>query len=233
MDTIYKCLTTQPLFKNIKTDKKGNNCKLYDRIDMEKMIKINVERISDFEIPELRFITEDSGIIGVRGRTLSSPKKAWLLSELKAAGIETVIDLRAGDHSDSYPQACDEAGLRYLHFPIDRFRTPDSIIISNLLAFIETINTGGFYISCALGLHRTDIALSLYYLFYPKAKEPPTLYGHIREDGTLKYDDIFQRAGSVFHSLTDADKERLGWDDSLITEFVNRKKNLLNYQKRL
>ena len=213
----------------------SSNCKciLYYRMDVEKVTKIDVESISSLNIPELRFITENSTVIGVRGRTLSAPKRRWVLPKMKAAGIETIIDLRAGDHSDNYPVVCEEVGLEYFHFPIDRSRTPDAIIIAKLPDFIRIISNGGFYISCALGLHRTDIALSLYYLFNPKAQEPPVLYGQIKEDGTLKYDDIFQRVGSVYHYLTEDDKDRLGWDDSINTEFVKRKKNLLEQQKRL
>ena len=148
---------------------------------------------------------------------------------MKAAGISTVIDLRAGDSSGSFHEACKEAGLDFLHFPVDRFRTPSAVIIENLPAFIKTVDMGGFYIACALGLHRTDIALSLHYIFNPLASEPPVLYGHIR-DGKLRYDDIFQRAGSIYHSMTEADKKRLGWDNTFDREFIIRKTNLLKHQ---
>jgi len=196
---------------------------------MAKSINIDVGCISSLNTPELRFITSGSIVVGVRGRTLSAPKRRWVLKKMKAAGIETIIDLRAGDHSDNYPVACEEAELKYFHFPVDRSRTPDAIIIKKLPCFIDTINNGCFYISCALGLHRTDIALSLYYLFNPNAKEPPVLYGHIKEDGTLKYDDIFQRAGSIYHYLTEEDKSHLGWDDSFDAEFLIRKKSLITH----
>ena len=145
---------------------------------------------------------------------------------MRAAGISTIIDLRAGDSSNSFNDACKDAGLDFLHFPIDKFRTPSALIIKNLPTFIRTIDAGGFYIACALGLHRTDIALSVYYLFNPEVCEPPVLYGRVR-DGKLKYDDIFQRAGSIYHNLTDADKILLGWDDAFDNEFHNRKKILL------
>ena len=188
------------------------------------------DQLSSYKILNLHFIAKGDEIIGVRGQTLSASKKRWLLKEIKTAGIETLIDLRAGDHSDSFRVACMDAGLKYFHFPVDRFRTPDAVIINNLPAFIETINSGGFYIACALGLHRTDIALSLYYIFNPEAQEPPVLYGHIR-DGKLQYADIFQRAGSIYHSLTETDKSRLGWDESFEQEFVRRKKMLLERQE--
>jgi len=197
---------------------------------MEKNFKFEIDIIKSLNIPELRFIEENSMVIGLRGRTLSAPKKRWLLEKLKSVGVYKVIDLRAGDHSDSYPLACEDAGLDYFHFPVDRFRTPDAVIIAKLPMFIKTIKSGGFYISCALGLHRTDIALSLYYLFNPQAKESPVLYGHIRE-GKLRYDDIFQRAGSIYHKLTEDDKNRLGWDKAFDCGFQNRKKALLKHQE--
>jgi len=193
-------------------------------------ITIDPLSLSALNIPSLKLIYSDSTLIGVRGRTLSAKKSRWKLNLLKAAGIDRMIDLRAGDHSEGFPAACIEAGLEYFNFPIDRSRTPDSVIIDNLPAFIEKIDKGKFYISCALGLHRTDIALSLYYLFNPYAKEPPILYGHI-VDGKLKYDDIFHRAGSIYHNLTEADKDRLGWDKIFDENFANRKKALLKHQE--
>jgi hypothetical protein len=195
-----------------------------------KLIEIDAEGLLSLSIPSLRLITKNSEVIGARGQTLSALRKRWLLKELRSKGIDTVIDLRAGDHSDSFPLACAEAGLECFHFPVDRSRTPDAVISGKLPSFIEKINSGGFYISCALGLHRTDIALSLYYMFSPEATEPPVLYGHIR-DGKLRYDDIFQRAGSIKHRLTQAERANLGWDETFEREFAIRKKSLLLYQE--
>ena len=192
-------------------------------------MNISIDSLLSYNIPNFKLITRNSTTIGARGQTLSAPKRRWILAKMRAAGISTIIDLRAGDSSNSFHDACKEAGLNFLHFPIDKFRTPSALIIKNLLTFIRTIDAGGFYIACALGLHRTDIALSVYYLFNPKAHEPPVLYGHIR-DGKLKYDDIFQRAGSIYHDLTEADKNHLGWDDTFDKEFINRKRTLLEYQ---
>jgi len=196
----------------------------------DKLASIDTDSLLSLNIPELRLITENSVVIGARGQTLSTLKKRWLLEKIKYAGIYRVIDLRAGDHSESFPNACREVGLEYLHFPIDKSRTPDAEIIERLPVFIETINSGGFYIACALGLHRTDIALSLRFIFDPTVHDPPTLYGHFR-DGKLRYDDIFQRAGSIIHKLKEWDKIRLGWDESLDHMFIHRKKALRKYQE--
>ena len=193
---------------------------------------IDIDSLFAFGIPNTRLIYENQKIIGVRGQTLSAHKRRWLLKRIKAIGIDTIIDLRAGDRSDHFHIACEEAGLECFYFPVDRFRTPTTVIISNLPEFIKTINNGRFYISCALGLHRTDIALSLHYIFDPNVHEPPILYGHIR-DGKLWYDDIFQRAGSIYNGLTENDKHRLGWDESLASEYLTRKKTLITQQKIL
>ena len=182
-------------------------------------------------IPSFRPITVNSKTIGFRGRTLSAKKRRWLLEKMKKNGIDTIIDIRAEDQSDDFPSACQKAELKYFHFPIDKSRTPDKDIIEKLSTFIETINNGRFYISCALGLHRTDIALSIYYIFNPNTQEPPVLYGHI-VDGNLKYDDIFQRVGSIYRSLKKMGKNPLGWDDSFEQEYNKRKKSLLEYQKK-
>jgi len=152
-----------------------------------------------------------------------------MLREIRQCGIHTYVDLRAGDHSDSFPLACEDAGIKYLHLPTDKFRTPDTVIISNLFALAEIVAEGGFYISCALGLHRTDMALSLNYLFNPKANEPPILHA-ILDDGRLRYRDIFARAGSVYRTLSEKDKEYLGWGNSFENEYVNRKRILQEYQ---
>ena len=183
-------------------------------------------------IYNLRPITLHSSLIGVRGVTLSAPKRRRILKEIQQYGIHTYADLRAGDHSNTFPLACEDAGLKYVHLPTDKFRTPDRVIISNLFMLADIIVAGGFYISCALGLHRTDMALSLHYLFNPKINEPPMLYAPL-DDGRLRYRDIFLRAGSVYRALSEGDKERLGWGDSFDSEYANRKIRLKEYQEAI
>ena len=49
----------------------------------------------------------------------------------------------------------------------------------------EKIDRGNFYIACAMGLHRTDIALCLYWVFYAADNgiAPPRLHGYLKADG--------------------------------------------------
>ena len=57
------------------------------------------------------------------------------------------------------------------------------------------------------------------------------LYGHV-SDGRFKYDDIFQRAGSIYRILTESEKARLGWDESFEQEFARRKVALIKQQEK-
>ena len=72
---------------------------------MKKSNEIDTDSISFLKIPEMKFITENSTIIGVCGRTLSAPKRRWVLKKLKEAGIETIIDLREGKNVKELPHA--------------------------------------------------------------------------------------------------------------------------------
>jgi hypothetical protein len=72
------------------------------------------------------------------------------------------------------------------------------------------LDAGQFYISCAMGLHRTDIALCLYWVFHAvdKGAPPPLLKGYVGSTpgriGTLmrmlntmqkKFTDVGNRIG--------------------------------------
>jgi len=190
------------------------------QIDMDKLIA--------FGIPNLKAVKENGTIIGVRGESLSGKNRKYLWA-VKKAGIDSIIDLRATDHSRSFKSICEAAGYSYLHFPVDQAHTSDEKIIQNLPLLIETINQGGFYIACAMGLHRTDIALALCWLFNPKAQEPPILHGHHR-NGIFRFEDIYRRANSVYRSLTGEDKAAWGWDEDFNRDFNARKKILTRMQ---
>ena len=74
-----------------------------------------INSLLSYKILNFNLITKDSEIIGVRGQTLSAPKKRWLLTKIKSAGINTIIDLRTGDQSVSFMAACEAAELKYFH----------------------------------------------------------------------------------------------------------------------
>ena len=53
------------------------------------------------------------------------------------------------------------------------------------MKFCEIIDGGEFYIACAMGLHRTDIAFCTYWMFYAADKGivPPPIRDYCQEDG--------------------------------------------------
>lgn len=156
---------------------------------------------------------------GYRGCSLSSNRNRWALPKFFEAGVTTIIDLRTADHTERFRRQCEEIGFEYYHFPLDSKNTPTEEIVAFLPELIRIIDRGNFYIACAMGLHRTDIALSLYYLFNPNQEVPiPELVGHKLDNGELKYEDIFRRANSIFTAIK---------DDSDKAEFAERKKRLI------
>lgn len=104
---------------------------------------------------------------GVGDRTFSGCGNVKLLHAIRDAGIKVVIDLRTQDHTNRFEQDVVEAGLEYFHIPIDKNGTDVHEIISALPELFNWLDKGYYYMACAMGLHRTDIALALYYVFHP------------------------------------------------------------------
>ena len=186
------------------------------------------QKVGDLSITNLQRLPQNS----LRGESLSSPKNRVFLPKIKKLGIENVIDLRKQYASDVFPELCKKNGLNYYSIPVDSFSITDEEIISNLPRLFELIDKGNFYIACAQGLHRTDIALSLNYVFNPHSINPPILYGHEREYG-LKVDDISRRLHSIKKKLTPEDIRKFGFSDSDNFEsvFRNRKAKLYDFNK--
>lgn len=195
-------------------------------------VKIDIDTLTSFGIPDLRAITENGEIIGIRGQSLSCRKNRRHIESLKNVGINTIIDLRTGDYRNDLLFACESKGLKYCHIPIDKKHTPATEIIKRLPSLIESISGHNFYISCTQGLHRTDTALALYFLFNPKAYEAPLMYGHVIK-GKFRSDEIFGRVGSIYHSLTEENKTILGWDEAFAEKFAERKNLLITAQEKL
>ena len=148
----------------------------------------NLRGIESLEIPNLHATGEN----GVRGESLSKKGNKKYAPLIKEHGITQIIDLKTTDYSPKFENYINSQGLIYNHYPIDSEKVSAREIIDNLPKMFEQINKGNFYISCAQGLHRTDIAMTLNYFFNPEAdSEPPVLYGHKTEKG-LRFDDIFR-----------------------------------------
>ena len=198
-------------------------------VQPERVIKPQLPHIQNSYYEQLKNI----GIVdfdavlgkGIRGRTLSS--HPWFLPRLKEAGIKNIIDLRTHDTSSKYENLVIEAGMLFHHFEMDSKRTNDRVIIDELPELFKLLDKGSFFISCAMGLHRTDIALSIYYVFHPKVPEEfiPTLKGH-RVNGKLRLDDIARRLNSLYRNLTEEDYNLLSLPKDYENEFMKRKKLL-------
>lgn len=166
---------------------------------------------------------------GVRGRTMSASSCSWLLPKVREAGVKTIIDLRTADHTDKFCKKVHDAGLAYRHIAIDSENTDVREILSSLPDFFAWMDEGDFYIACAMGLHRTDIAISIYYVFHPSVPydRVPELRGH-RKHGILRCDDIARRLNSIMNALTPDDVLKLGLTENYRDEFMRRKKNLIS-----
>ena len=141
---------------------------------------INIERIMQTDIPDIAAIYG-----GVRGRTMSSRHQSYAWPALKEAGVKTIIDLREMDKSDRLPHLCQYHGLEYFHYPLDNHSRTIAQMVKLFPQFCELIDKGNFYIACAMGLHRTDIALCTYWVFYAADKgiAPPPIRGYRQEEG--------------------------------------------------
>lgn len=141
---------------------------------------LDMERIIQTGIPDIAPVYG-----GVRGRTISSHKQAYAWNTVVAAGLRQVIDLRKDYSADRYPELCRRYGADYFHYPIDNDQETITRMVELFPQFCEKIDAGDFYIACAMGLHRTDIALCTYWVFYAADKgiAPPAIRGYRLEDG--------------------------------------------------
>lgn len=185
--------------------------------------KLCSEEIEQLKVPNIHVIQNNC----VRGETLSSKKNRKFIPVVKNYGIENVVDLRDKYVNKRYENMCENVGIKYYHIPIDSYETKDRDIILNMPELFDALNSGNTYIACAQGLHRTDIALAINYVFNPSTTlEPPLMYGHFRENG-FKKDDILRRVNSLKKEFSKEDIEKLGWRVETFDEDTQRRKNLL------
>ena len=177
---------------------------------------INIERIMQTEIPDIAPVYG-----GVRGRTMSSRHQSYAWPALKEAGIKTIIDLREMDKSDRLPQLCQYHGFGYFHYPLDNHARTIAQMVGLFPKFCEQIDKGDFYIACAMGLHRTDIALCTYWVFYAADKgiAPPPIRGYRQEDGH-DTNKIMRVLNAFYQYIT----EQNGKEPMPIEVFKERKK---------
>ena len=162
-----------------------------------------LQRLIDLKIGNLYPVFDR----GARGETLARRSHTdKTLEAVKEAGIRTVIDLRTADHNDRLAMRCNAVGLVYHHIPVDAAARSPEVLYADLSLLFDLLDEGGFYISCQQGLHRTDIALAIYY-FFRNDDEVPIMVGHRTKD-FLRCDDIMRRINGMrpfFPNITDAD----------------------------
>ena len=184
---------------------------------------MDVQRVIDSGIPDVAPVFG-----GVRGRTLSSRhlKYAWPI--IAEAGVKTVIDLRNLDSSNRLVEYCEQYGMEFFHYPVDMKKLNTEVMVDRLLRFCELIERGDFYIACAMGLHRTDIALSVYWVFYgaDQGLDAPNLRGYTEASGH-DTNNIMQVLNAMYICMT----ERNG-QNPMPEEVFKERKNAINEKSR-
>ena len=162
----------------------------------------------------------------------------WLLAKVRDAGVKVIIDLRTADHTNRYERNVAEARLEYHSLPIvpiDSKNTDVHQIIDSLPLLFELMDKGGFYIACAMGRHRTDIAIALYYVMHPSVPfdEVPEMRGLRNVQKKLfRCDDIAARLNSIIKAITPNELATLGLPVDYEAEFQRRKKNLFEINRK-
>ncbi len=182
---------------------------------------MNFARIQQTQIPDLAPVYG-----GARGRTMSSRHQLYAWKALKEAGIKTIIDLRLTDHTDRLPALCEDYGMLYFHYPVDTSAEAIEHMVELFEQFCQLMDAGDFYIACAMGLHRTDIALNAYWLFHgaDNGLQPPVIHGYRQEDGHTT-----DKLNRVLNALYAAFTERKGVEP-LPQQVFKERKNIINQQ---
>lgn len=141
---------------------------------------MDIETIIHSDIPDIAPIYG-----GVRGRAMTTKHQGWAWPMLLDAGLKTVIDLRYEDQSKRLAAICEHLGLEYFDFPVGKHGQSASIMVEKFAEFCRIIDEGNFYISCNEGLHRTDVALCIYWMFYgaDRGIAQPELRGYLEVEG--------------------------------------------------
>ncbi len=82
-------------------------------------------------------------------------------AELKALGVDTVIDLRLHPTSYSRP-AVESSGMRYVNIPMGDGDYPKEANIARFMQLINDPATGTIFVHCKGGKHRTGVTGAVY-----------------------------------------------------------------------
>ena len=165
---------------------------------------------------------------GVRGRTMSSRHQSYAWPIISDAGIHTIIDLREESLQSTMQEKCKQFGMRYFYYPVDNKCEHVESMVRLLPELCRHIDEGNFYIACAMGLHRTDIALGIYWVFYAADKGimPPLIRGYNEASGHNS-SKIMRVLNGIYSYMT----ERNGNEPMPLPEF-KRRKDIINKQSK-
>ena len=116
------------------------------------------------------------------------------------------------------------AGIGYFHYPVDNDADIIDAMIELFPKFCEIIHGGEFYIACAMGLHRTDIALCTYWMFYAADKGivPPLIRGYRQED-SHNTNKIMRILNAMYARMTE-----INGAEPMPAEVFKERKRILN-----
>ena len=203
---VYKCLFCEGwhVSKAVGKDAHGKTTEdialdKYAMISNTGQEGLDVDRILATKIPDLAQVYG-----GFRGRTLSSTRQLHAWKTMIESGIIQVIDLRADYTSDFYSELCKRSGISYFKYPVAYEDVWIAKMVELFPEFCKLIDDGQFYIACAMGLHRTDIALCTYWVFYAADKgiAPPPICGY-RKDKGLTTNKIMRVLNAVFKYMVE------------------------------
>ena len=230
---MYKCLYCDGWHcgKNAQNKQPDDNIQQKDSLETEICnnctVKLettmDIQRIIDTQIPDIAPVYG-----GVRGRTMSSKHQSYAWDAIVEAGVKTIIDLRDADSSSKLPYLCGVHGIEYFHYPVDNQAGCIESMVKFMPEFCKYIDKGDFYIACAMGLHRTDIALCTYWVFYGADRGilPPPIRGYRKEDGH-NTNKIMRVLNAMYQFMT----ERDGVEPMPIEVFKARKKIITEMSK--
>ena len=228
---VYKCLFCEGWHVS-KAVGKDAHVKTTEEVTLDKYAVISntgqedldVDRILATKIPDLAQVYG-----GFRGRTLSSTRQLHAWKTMVESGINQVIDLRADYSSDFYIELCERSGISYFKYPVAYEDVWVAKMVELFPEFCKLIDNGRFYIACAMGLHRTDIALCTYWAFYAADMgiEPPPICGY-RKDKGLTTNKIMRMLNAVYKYMT----EKNGVEPIPMNVFLERKDIIKELSKR-
>lgn len=166
---------------------------------------VDTDRLLNLDIPDLAAVYG-----GIRGRTMSSRHQNYAWPILKECGIRSIIDLREDGIHTRLEDLCRQYGMEYFHYPVDNKAQYIEDMVRLFPELCRIIDAGGFYIACAMGLHRTDIALCCYWMFYAadRGAEPPEIRGYRKATGH-ETDKIMRVLNAFYRYVTETEGRQL------------------------